>query len=867
MEFGRLWALRGPNIWARVPVIEVEITLGTLASWPPDLGVRLADTLVILPDYVAERPSEELYQAVGPAQALPLVALELQCLTGCDVAFAATRPGPTPGMWRIAFEYEEEPLGRACLDTAVALCLAIRGDQPFDLPTALSRLRELAYDVRLGPSTAAIVRAARRRGIPTRRLNDGSLVQLGHGARARRIWAAETDSTSAIAEAIAKDKVLTCSLLRALGIPVPEGRTVTDAADAWSAAQDIGVPVVVKPRDGNHGRGVATNLLTEEAVAQAFAAARAESSAILVEKYIPGVDYRLLVIGNQLVAAALREPAQVVGDGVSTVAQLVAEANLDPRRSDGHATALSFIKLDAVALAVLAEQGCTPETIPDLGAKVLIRRNGNLSTGGTATDVTESVHPAVAARAIDAARAVGLDIAGVDIVTLDITRPLEEVGGGIVEVNAGPGLRMHQEPSAGKPRPVGEAIVNLLFPEDQTGRIPIAAVTGVNGKTTTTRLLAHLLRQAGHHVGMTCTDGSFINDRRIDAHDCSGPRSARSILLHPRVDAAVLETARGGILREGLGFDQCDVAIVTNIGTGDHLGLRGVVTLDELAQVKRTVVEAVAPGGASVLNAGDPLVAAMASHCPGSVILFGCNGDLPELTTHRQGGGRGVFVQDGTIVLSDGEREEQLLALQEVPLTHGGRVNFQVENVLAATAAAWALGLPLDTIRQGLQSFAGDTRQSPGRFNVFHTSTATVIVDYAHNPAALAALIDTLGAFPHQRRKVVFTPFDRRDDDVLLIGELLGNGFDKVVLVHDQGNRERTDGELNTLMRKGLSRARRVQEVQTVHGELQAISTTLASLDSGDLLVIGIDAIEEALAVIERAVGNGRPVVVEKSEG
>ncbi len=868
MEFGRLWVLRGPNVWARVPVIEVEVELSDPALWTAAHGSRLVERLLPLQGGSSDRLTPDGRWARTPAHALQNVALELQCLAGSDVVFGATREGRGPdgrGTWRVAVEYEEEPLGRACLEAARELCLAVMRGTHFDLAGQMRKLRHLALDVRLGPSTAAIVRAARRRGIPVRRLNDASLVQFGHGARARRICAAETDRTGVIAEAIAKDKELTRALLCSAGVPVPQGRAVSDADDAWSAAEDIGLPVVVKPRDGNHGRGVATNLTTREAVARAYVAARAESEQVLVETYLPGADYRFLVIGGQLIAAATREPAHVIGDGKSTITQLIEVANRDPRRSDGHSTALSYLRIDPVALGVLAEQGFSPESIPPAQQRVLIRRNGNLSTGGTATDVTDRVHPEVAARAVEAARAVGLDIAGIDVVTPDISRPLEEVGGGIVEVNAGPGLRMHQEPSAGQPRPVGDAIVNMLFPEGQTGRIPIAAVTGVNGKTTTTRLLAHLLREAGFFVGMTCTDGTYLNGRRTDSRDCSGPRSARAVLLNPRVEAAVLETARGGILREGLGFEQCDVAVVTNVGNGDHLGLRGVATPRELAEVKRTVVEAVAPGGAAVLNAADPLVAAMAGHCPGSVVFFAVDPDI-VVRARRSGSGserhppgRSVFTRGGAIVLANNGQEEVLLPLEHVPCTHGGKVKFQVENVLAAVAAAWTLEVPLNAIRAGLQSFAGNTRQSPGRFNVFPVHEATVIVDYAHNDSALAALVGSLNAFPHRSRTIVFTPFDRRDADVIAVGELLGNSFDRVVLITDRASRERAEGELTSLLRQGLARGSRTTEIREAGSELQAISETLRTLRPGDLVVLGIDSIEEALAATEDGIRQWMP--------
>ncbi len=856
MRFERVWTLRGPNIWARCPVLEVEVDLGELKGAAPAAVVEMGQRLASFLEGPARRcaAAELLAHLQGeahPIHHLRHLVLGLQTLAGSPVAFSMAQGTFRDGLSRVVVEYEEEDLGRACLEAARDFCLAAAAGRPVDGEAEVSRLRELAHEVRLGPSTAAIVRAARRRDIPARRLNSASLVQLGQGACQRRIWTAETDRTSALAEAIAQDKDLTRSLLRAVGVPVPSGRPVTNAEDAWETAQEIGVPVVVKPRFGNQGRGVATDLRTREQVAHAYAAARAEGEAVVVEKYIPGMDYRLLVVGGKLVAAALREPAHVVGDGRRTVAELVEEANRDPRRSDGHATALSYIRLDPIGLAVLSEQGCTPESVPPAGARVLIRRNGNLSTGGTATDVTDRVHPAVAERAVEAARAVGLDVAGVDVVANDIGVPLEEQGAAIVEVNAGPGLRMHLEPSAGRPRPVGEAIVAMLFPEGQASRIPTVAVTGVNGKTTTTRLLAHVLRHAGYYAGMTCTDGIYLDGRRTQTRDCSGPRSAREVFLNPRVEAAVLETARGGILREGLGFDRCDVAVVTNIGKGDHLGLRGVETLEDLARVKRVVVEAVAPTGTAVLNAADPLVAAMAEHCPGRVTWFARDPACPGLAARRAGGAPAVFVRAGAIVRASGTSEQELLSLARVPLTQPGGIPFQVENVLAAVAAAWALDLPLDAVRSGLETFTGDSRQLPGRGNVFAAGEAAVLADYAHNPSALAALVEALDCYPYRRRSLVFTGCNRRDADVVEMGAIAGAGFDRVILYADAGHSDRSEGELNALFRRGLAAGRRVSEILEVRNEADAIRAALGGLRPGELAVIGLEAIEESLALIQ----------------
>ena len=846
MEFRRVWALRGPNVWARFPVLEVVLDLSPLKDRPVDAVPGFADRLR------AHLPSLGGVEEPDPARGLGLATLELQRLAGSPVAFLGERTTLEPGVVKVAVEYEEEAIVRPTLDAARKLCLASLDDLPFDLETEVARLKEIAEDVRLGPSTRSIVKAARDRGIPVRRLNTGSLVLLGQGARARRIRTAETDRTGAVAEAIAQDKDTTKMLLQAVGVPVPEGRPVDSAEDAWDAAESIGPPVVVKPLDGNHGRGVATDLTTREQVEAAYAAAILEGTRILVEKFIKGGDYRLLVIGGRLVAAAKRDPAHVVGDGTSTVARLVEAVNRDPRRGEGHSSVLTKIRLDdPIALAVLAEQGHSPGSIPPSGSRVLIRRNANLSTGGTAEDVTDRVHPDVAARAVDAARVIGLDIAGVDLVAEDVDRPLERTGAAVVEVNAGPGLRMHLEPSSGTGRPVGRAIVDMLFPEGDDGRIPVVAVTGTNGKTTVSRMIAHILAASGRRVGLTCTDGIYVSGRRIVAWDCSGPQSARSVLLNPGVDAAVLETARGGIIREGLGFDLCDVAVVTNIGEGDHLGLRGIETLEELADVKRTVVGVVDPKGAVVLNAADPLVAAMAPHASAPIIYFATDPNEPILAEHVRQGGRAAFARDGSLILTEGGESAALVGLDQVKPTRGGRVAFQVENVLAAAASAWALAIDPRTIADALASFDSDAEQVPGRFNVLEHAGATVIVDYAHNPSALEALAKALDAFPPGRRTMVYSAAgDRRDVDIVRQGTILGNGFDRVILYEDGATYDRGEGETLALLRRGVAEGRRVAETIEVRGESAAVDLALDRLSPGEVVVIGPESIEETLAYV-----------------
>ena len=851
MKVSRIRALRGPNLWSRRTAIEAVVHCDeaerSLAQLP-GFELRLR----------ARFPAVGTLHAAGQAgatslaHALERTALALQAQAGCPVTFSRTTETVERGTYQVVVEYTEEAVGRLAFEQAESLCRAALDDQPFDVPAALAQLRELDEDERLGPSTGSIVRAAVARGIPYRRLTQGSLVQFGWGSRQRRIQAAEMDRTSAIAESIAQDKELTKKLLHAAGVPVPLGRPVADAEDAWAAACEIGLPVVVKPRDGNQGKGVTVNIETREHLLVAYAAAYEISSDVMVERYIPGHDFRLLVVGDKLVAAARRDPPHVIGDGVQTIRQLVDEVNADPRRGDGHATPLTKMRFDDIALARLAVQGYDAQSIPPKGKRVVLRNNANLSTGGTATDVTDEVHPEVAARAIEAAQTIGLDICGVDIVCETVLRPLEEQGGGIVEVNAAPGLRMHLAPSYGQGRAVGEAIVDDMFAPGEDGRIPVVAVTGTNGKTTTVRLVSHILARKGLRVGMTNTDGVYVSGRRIDTGDCSGPRSARNVLMHPDVDAAVFETARGGILREGLAFDRCHVAVVTNIGAGDHLGLNYITTPEDLGVLKRVIVQNVAPTGTAVLNAADPIVAAMAQDCPGSVTFFAADRHLPVMAAHRAKGGRVVYVDRGAIVAEAGNVQHRV-ALSQVGITRNGTVGFQVENAMAATAAAWALGLDWALICAGLASFSNDADNVPGRFNLFDYRGATVIADYGHNPDAIQALVRAVETMPGRRRSVVISAAgDRRDEDIRQQTAILGQAFDDVVLYQDQCQRGRADGEVLALLRAGLAGARRTTRIDEIRGEFVAIDTALERLAPGDLCLVLIDQVEEALAHIAK---------------
>ena len=854
MEITRIRMLRGPNLWSRHTALEAIVFC--------DEAERSIDSIPEFENKIRERFPQlgsmrrgGQNEVLSLAHALEHAALGLQAQAGCPVTFSRTLQTVDVGVHQVVVEYIEEVVGRMAFDFAFALIQSTLNDAPFDLAAALSELEALYEDVRLGPSTGSIVDAAVQRNIPYRRMTEGSMVQFGWGSKQKRIQAAETSDTSAIAEAIAQDKELTKNLLAAAGVSVPIGEVVTNADDAWLAAQRIGGPIVLKPKDGNQGKGVVANIQTEEKVRAGFAVTQAFGRETIVERYLPGADYRLLVVGNRLSAAARREPAQVVGDGTHTVAELVEIENKNPLRGDGHATALTKIQFDDVALAHLASSGLSPQYVPKTGERVLLRNNANLSTGGTATDVTDDVHPDVAASAVAAAQMIGLDIAGVDILCEAIYKPLEQQGGGIVEVNAAPGLRMHLKPSYGKSRPVGEDIINMMFPPGEDGRIPVVAVTGTNGKTTTVRLISHLLSETGLRVGMTGTDGVYINHRLIDTGDCSGPKSARNVLMHPDVDAAVLETARGGMLREGLGFDRCEVAVVTNIGEGDHLGLNFITSVEDLAILKRVIVQNVAPTGAAVLNAADPMVAKMGDKCAGRVIFFAQNQHHPVIAAHRAKNKKVIYCDGTYIVASKGSRVMFRFPVSEIPLTQNGVLGFQIENAMAAIGAAWALGLDAEKIARGLHSFESTANSVPGRFNQFQHKGATVIADYGHNPDAMRALTSAIeGMKPKKSHVVVSGAGDRRDQDIRDLTRILGNSFDNVILYQDACQRGREDGEVLKLLQEGLVGATKAKNIKEIHGEFVAIDTALNELSAGDICLILIDQVEESLAYLKQQV-------------
>ncbi|MBK6617282.1 MAG: cyanophycin synthetase [Nitrosomonas sp.] len=856
MKILRIRALRGPNLWSQHTSIEAAVLCSEFETNINDISGFDARVREYFPEIPLFRSTSH-HETVTIAHVLGFAALELQVQAGCPVTFSRTVKTSEANTYCVVAGYSEEKVGRLAFELARSLCIAVAENTSFDLNGALLQLRELNEEIRLGPSTDSIVQAAVARGIPFRRLTEGSLVQFGWGSKQRRIQASESDLTSAVAESIAQDKELTKTLLHAAGIPVPQGRNVDSAEDAWVAACEIGTPVVVKPLDSNQGKGVTVNLVDARQIKAAYIMAAGFSDDVLVERYVPGYDFRMLVVGNQLVAAARRDPPQITGDGIHSIRQLVGQVNLDPKRGEGHVASLTKIPLDEISLSHLASQGLSAESIPEKGVRVVLRSNANLSTGGTATDVTDDVHPELAERVIAAAKVVGLDICGIDVVCRNVALSLEEQAGGIIEINAAPGLRMHLQPSFGKSRAVGEAVIDNMFPGGDDARIPIIAVTGTNGKTTTTRLIANIFEKDKKRVGLACTEGVYVNDQCVDTGDCSGPKSARNILFHPDVDVAVLETARGGLLREGLGFDRCDVAVVTNIGMGDHLGMAYVNTVEELSVVKQIVVQNVASSGCAVLNAADALVVSMADHCPGSVIFFAQDAHHPILVMHRAQHKSVIYVENHSIVAVD-ENGEHRIPLSEIPLTKNGSISFQIDNVMAAVGAGWALGLDWSVIRAGLATFVNNVQTAPGRFNLFNYRNATLIADYGHNPDAIQALVSAIDNMPSKKRSVVISAAgDRRDEDIRQQTRILGDAFDEVLLYQDQCQRGRADGEVLMLLREGLGNARRTQKVSEIVGEAIAIDIALSNLEDGELCLILVDQVEQSLGQINYRVALG----------
>jgi cyanophycin synthetase len=859
----------GPSLYARFPVIRLDLDLGALEAWPTGrLGEGFVGALAQALPGLAEhgcsyREPGGFYRRMREGEGtwlghvLEHVAIELQNIAGEAVTFGKTRSAAAPGVYTVVYEYAQRDEGIAAGELGLRLLCSLlpaelrpEGSVPegWSFPEARDQFIRFAQRRALGPSTAALVHAAERRGIPWLRLNDQSLVQLGHGKYQQRIQATITGRTPHIAVELASDKEETNKILASLGLPVPQQELVQSETQAVRAARRIGFPVVTKPYNGNHGRGISIRLTTEEEVAHGFNVAREHSRSVVVESFLEGDDHRLLVVNGELVAATRRTPGHVVGDGEHTVAQLIDLVNQDSRRGVGHEKVLTRLELDAQAQKMLARAGLTAEAVPEEGRTVFLRSTANLSTGGTATDVTDVIHPDNREMAERAVRAIGLDVGGVDFLSKNITESYRAIGGGICEVNAAPGFRMHVAPSEGTPRDVAEPVVEMLFPAGTPARVPIAAITGTNGKTTTARMLAHITKMAGYTPGLTTTDGVYIDGQRTVAGDMTGPVSSRMVLADPQIDIAVLETARGGLLRAGMGVNEVNVGAVLNVQP-DHLGLKGIETLEQLAEVKRIVVEVASD--CAVLNADDALVLKMSGYTEAKHICYvTLNPQHPLVREHVRAGGRACALEAGVngqmITLYDKGAHIPLLWTHLIPATLEGRAIHNVQNAMFAAAMAFALGIKLEAIRQGLRTFDSTFFQAPGRMNVFDEHPFKVLFDYGHNAHAVAAMADLAQRLEVTGRRIVVLagPGDRRDEDLIAIARAVAGRFDRYICRRDDNLRERKPDEVPRIQAAALEAAGVSREaISIIPDEQEAIGAALEMGQPGDLLLIFADTL------------------------
>ncbi len=868
MKILKTLTLRGPNYWSirRTKLIVMRLDLEDLAEKPSNTIEGFYDGLVrVLPSLIEHFCSpghrggflERVQQGTYMGHIIEHIALEIQELAGTPVGFGRTRETSTPGVYNVVFEYVDEQAGRYAARAAVRLCrsLADNGNYPAEeLAQDLTDLRDLCAHSALGPSTETIVKEAEARKIPWMLLSARAMVQLGYGIHQQRLQATLSSYSGILGVELACDKEGTKTVLGEAGIPVPQGTTIQYLDELENAIAEVGgYPIVIKPLDGNHGRGITIDIKRwEEAeVAYGLASKESKSRNLIVERYYQGSDHRLLVVNGKLVAVSERIPAHVIGDGSSSIEELIAITNQDPNRGDGHDNILTKITLDRTALDVLERQSYQLDTILGQGEIAYLRATANLSTGGIAVDRTEDIHPENIWIAERVAKIIGLDIAGIDVVTPDITKPLREVNGVIVEVNAAPGFRMHVSPSRGLPRNVAAPVLDMLFPPGTPSRIPIIALTGTNGKTTTTRLIAHIYRQTGKLVGYTTTDGVYLGDYLVEAGDNTGPYSASMILKDPLVEVAVLETARGGILRSGLAFDSCDIGVVLNVAA-DHLGLGDIETIEQMAQVKSIVAEVVSPDGYAILNADDPLVVAMAERVKGKVAYFSMNPDNPALEDHIRRGGLAAIYENGYLSILQGEGKLRIEQATDIPVTLGGMAPFMIANALAACLATFAQGVDIEAIRKGVRSFQPSVGQTPGRMNLFNLGSHHALVDYAHNPAGYEAVGAFVRNWQGERLGVIGGPGDRRDEDLILLGKIAAQVFDCIIVKEDDDRRGRDRGGAADFIIKGILQENPDARYEMILDETTAIKTGLVQVAAGGLVVIFPESVNRAISLIKQ---------------
>jgi cyanophycin synthetase len=865
MRIERIRTLAGPNVYTYRPALLMRLDLEDLAERESrelsGFNERLLELLPGLREHTCGKGYrggfvERLDEGTYFGHVVEHVAIELTAPAGVPVAHGKTRYSGTPGVYNVVVEYKAETATEYLLRVAVELVEALVKGEAYPLEEKLREARSLVARYELGPSTRAIVDAASRRNIPAFRLGTDSLVQLGYGKHRRFIQAAMCDRTSAVGVEIAGDKELTKKLLEQVSIPVPRGALVTTEEEALAALRSLGAPVVVKPLDGRQGLGVSLNLSTPEEVLLGFHIAREYSRHVLVEELFEGRNYRVLVVGGRVVAASERTPCAVTGDGAHTLRELIDIANLDPQRGEGHEKPLTQIVVDEIMLACLGKAGRCLDDVPGAGEVVYLRESINLSTGGTAKDVTDEAHPTVKDMCERAARVVGMDICGVDLVLRDISEPIGSSGGGVIELNAAPGLRMHLFPSEGQSRDVGAAIVEMLYPRGADGRIPVISITGTNGKTTVTRMIGHVLNESGLTTGMTTTDGIYIGGRCVAEGDTTGPQSARTVLSDPSVEVAVLETARGGITRRGLGYDWSDVAVLTNIRP-DHIGQDGIETLDDLVHIKSLVAERVRDGGTLVLNADDEEVSRLLEiprvrEGEKRVVYFSAHENHLLIKRHLDEGGRAYFVRDGWVVEADGQESRRVLEVASVPATMGGTAKFQVSNVVAAVAACRSQGVAVEQIASSLAEFRS-AEHNPGRGNLFRVASGGyVMLDYGHNADAFAAVCQMAAQWEGRRvTGIIGVPGDRDDTIIEEAGRIAARGFHRLVIKEDADTRGREPGEVARLLCEAAASEAPERECRIVLDDTEALSQELRLLQGGDVVVMFYDKLEPLLRVLE----------------
>jgi len=864
MKIVEIKVLRGPNYWSvrRPKLIQMKLDLEEMEQKPTNLIPAFRERLEqMFPGMFEHRCSvgtpggffERIEEGTWMGHVIEHVALELQTLAGMDTGFGRTRGTGKEGEYYVVFSYMEEDAGVYAARAATRITQAIADGVEYNLEEDIMQLREIREDTRLGPSTGCIVDEAAKRDIPFIRLNKHSLVQLGYGIYQKRIRATIASTTSNIAVDIACDKEETKNLLGASEIPVPKGVIVRTEEGLKDAIESVGYPMVLKPVDGNHGKGATTDINNWEQAVKALAAAQVYGRSIICERFITGFDFRVLVINNKFICAALRTPASVVGDGVHTIQWLVDETNKDPRRGFGHEKVLTSIKLDDFSNKMLEEKGYTLETIPPVGELVLLKPTANLSTGGTSTDVTDEVHPANIFMCERIAQIIGLDICGIDIMAPDLRLPISENGGAVLEVNAAPGFRMHIDPAVGLPRNVAEPVIEMLFPKGSAGRIPIIAITGTNGKTTTTRLTAHIAKSAGYKVGYTTSDGVYIQNQMMMKGDCTGPVSSTFVLRDPTVDFAVLECARGGILKSGLAFQNCDIAIITNVST-DHIGLGGIDSLEQMARVKAVVAETVFAHGYAILNADDDLVYRMKDDLKCKIGLFSMDEENPRIKAHCKNGGLATIYENGYVSIMKGTWKIRVLKVTEIPITYGGRATHNIMNTLPAVLATYLYrNIKVEDIKQALQTFVPSPTLTPGRLNLFVFKHFRFLVDFAHNQAGLTLLGEFVGKMEGSPKVgIISGTGDRRDEDIRDLGRLSAQYFDEIIIRQDKHLRGRTAEEIVNLLVEGINETRTKEiPITIIYNEKEAIMHAYNTAKTGSLITVMCDVVTEALEMIK----------------